>query len=165
MVGSLGVGVRRGPGASVASGGARVPGVVAMATDRTANIYEGAAGKRSLGQDPDMTTDTVFAIFSTTKAITGAACLQLVEDGRRDLDAPAGSTRPGRQGPGPGGLRRRRQAEAAGTPARRHHPQAAPAHGRLRLRLLDEQHDGLAKERASPASSPRRRQRSGPAPV
>ena len=26
-----------------------VPGVVAMVTDRSGNIYEGAAGKRSLG--------------------------------------------------------------------------------------------------------------------
>ena len=36
-----------------------------------------------------MTTDTVFAIFSTTKAITGTAALKLVEDGKLDLDAPA----------------------------------------------------------------------------
>jgi methyl acetate hydrolase len=66
-----------------------VPGVAAIATDRNANIYEGAAGKRTLGQDADMTTDTVCAIFSTTKAIAGTACLQLVEDGKLDLDAPA----------------------------------------------------------------------------
>ncbi|MDR3533478.1 MAG: serine hydrolase [Rhodopila sp.] len=74
---------------SVVSGSPRVPGVVAMVTDRQGNIYEGAAGKRMLGQDADMTTDTVFAIFSTTKAITGTAALQLVEQGRLDLDAPA----------------------------------------------------------------------------
>ena len=36
-----------------------------------------------------MTTDSVFAIFSTTKAITGTARLQLVEEGKLDLDAPA----------------------------------------------------------------------------
>ena len=36
-----------------------------------------------------MTTDTVFALFSTTKAITGTAVLQLVEEGKLDLDAPA----------------------------------------------------------------------------
>jgi methyl acetate hydrolase len=71
------------------SGDQRVPGVVAMATDRTGNIYEGAAGKRVLGQDADMATDSVFAIFSTTKAITGTAVLQLVEDGKLDLDASA----------------------------------------------------------------------------
>src|SRR5689334_7486984 len=67
----------------------RVPGVVAMATDRQRNIYEGAAGVRRLDRDDRMTTDTVFAIFSTTKAITGTAALQLVEEGRLDLDAPA----------------------------------------------------------------------------
>ena len=67
----------------------RVPGVVAMVTDRQRNIYEGAAGKRRLDRDADMTTDTVFAIFSTTKAITGTAALQLVEEGKLDLDAPA----------------------------------------------------------------------------
>jgi methyl acetate hydrolase len=67
----------------------RVPGVVAMATDRHRNIYEGAAGVRRLDRPDAMTTDTVFAIFSTTKAITGTAVLQLVEEGRLDLDAPA----------------------------------------------------------------------------
>ena len=75
----------------VTSDSPRVPGVVAIATDRKGNTYEGAAGKRVLGQDADMTVDTVCAIFSTTKAITGTACLQLVEDGRLDLDAPAKS--------------------------------------------------------------------------
>ncbi|QHO79135.1 1,4-butanediol diacrylate esterase [Bradyrhizobium sp. CCBAU 051011] len=67
----------------------RVPGVVAMVTDRHRNIYEGAAGKRRLDQAAEMTTDSVFAIFSTTKAITGTAILQLVEQGELDLDAPA----------------------------------------------------------------------------
>lgn len=71
------------------SGSTRVPGVVAIATDRERNIYERAAGKRSLDSDADMTLDTVCAIFSTTKAIAGTAALQLVEEGRLDLDAPA----------------------------------------------------------------------------
>ena len=71
------------------SGDPRVPGVVALATDREGNIYEGAAGKRMLGADPAMSIDTVFALFSTTKAVTGTAVLQLVEEGRLDLDAPA----------------------------------------------------------------------------
>ena len=72
----------------------RVPGVVAMATDRHRNIYEGAAGVRRLDRPDPMTTDTVFAIFSTTKAITGTAALQLVEEGKLDLDAPAKSYAP-----------------------------------------------------------------------
>ncbi|MEN0119464.1 MAG: serine hydrolase domain-containing protein [Agrobacterium cavarae] len=66
-----------------------VPGVAATVTDRSGTIYEGAAGKRRLGGDADMTPDSVCAIFSTTKAITGTVCLQLMESGQLDLDAPA----------------------------------------------------------------------------
>lgn len=69
------------------AGGA--PGVVAMATDRNRNFYEGAAGRRELGQDAPMTTDSVMAIFSTTKALTGTTLMQLVEEGRVRLDDPA----------------------------------------------------------------------------
>ena len=73
----------------VVSSSPGVPGVVAIVTDRSHNTYEGVAGKRKLGAPEPMTLDTVFAIFSTTKAITGTACLQLVEDGKLDLDQPA----------------------------------------------------------------------------
>ncbi len=73
----------------VVSGKARVPGVVAMLTDRKSNTYEGAAGERVLGSGDAMATDSVFAIFSTTKAITGTAIMQCVEEGKLDLDAPA----------------------------------------------------------------------------
>lgn len=69
-----------------AAGGA--PGVVAMVTDRNANVYEGAAGLRSLGGDAPMTTDSVMAIFSTSKAITGTTLMQLVEEGKVRLDDP-----------------------------------------------------------------------------
>ncbi|MCA1717606.1 MAG: beta-lactamase family protein [Actinobacteria bacterium] len=66
-----------------------VPGVVAMATDRDGNFYESSAGVRELGKDQEMTTDTIFAIFSCTKAITGAAVMQLVEEGVMSLSDPA----------------------------------------------------------------------------
>jgi methyl acetate hydrolase len=66
-----------------------VPGVVAMATNREGNIYEGAAGVRQLGNEQPMTLDSVFALFSTTKAITGVAVMQLVEEGVLSLDDPA----------------------------------------------------------------------------
>ncbi|MBK4215880.1 beta-lactamase family protein [Paracoccus caeni] len=72
----------------------RVPGVVAMVTDRERNIYEGAAGVRRLDGDAAMTTNDAFAIFSTTKAITGTAVLQLVEENKLDLDAPASTYAP-----------------------------------------------------------------------
>ena len=67
-----------------------VPGVVAMVTDRDRNLYEGAAGVRQLGEAAPMTLDTVFAIFSTTKAMTGTLVMQLVEEGLVRLDDPAG---------------------------------------------------------------------------
>ena len=66
-----------------------VPGVVAMATDRNGTLYEGAFGKRVLGQDAAMTTDTVVWIASMTKALTGAAAMQCVERGKLDLESPA----------------------------------------------------------------------------
>ncbi|GAA3520277.1 serine hydrolase domain-containing protein [Nocardioides daeguensis] len=77
--------VSRGP----VSGEGRVPGVVAGVTDRDSDIYLGASGVRDLSSGAAMTTDSVFNIWSTTKAITGAACLQLVESGDLDLQAPA----------------------------------------------------------------------------
>ena len=73
----------------VTTGDARVPGVSAAVTNRDRTLWEGAAGVRSLGGDEAFTPDTVCAIFSTTKAVTGTTALQLVEEGRLDLDAPA----------------------------------------------------------------------------
>lgn len=75
--------------ARATQGADRVPGVVAMITDREGDIYEGTAGERTLGHGEPMTLDTTFALFSTTKAITGTAVLQCVEEGLLDLDAPA----------------------------------------------------------------------------
>ena len=66
-----------------------VPGVVAMTTDRNGTTYEGAFGKRVLGQAAPMTIDTVGWIASMTKALTGTAAMQLVEQGKLELDAPA----------------------------------------------------------------------------
>ena len=66
-----------------------VPGVVAALVDKDGLTYIGSAGERTIGTGDVMTTDTVGAIASMTKAITGAAVMQLVEQGRLDLDAPA----------------------------------------------------------------------------
>jgi len=68
---------------------ADVPGVVAMARNREVVFFSGAAGVRRAGETARMTEDTVFALFSCTKALTATAALRLVEDGRLDLDAPA----------------------------------------------------------------------------
>jgi methyl acetate hydrolase len=72
---------------AVASGD--VPGVVAMAIDRNGLLYAGAFGKRVIGGLQPMTLDTVVWIASMTKAITGAAAMQLVERGALNLEAPA----------------------------------------------------------------------------
>jgi len=64
-----------------------VPGVVAMAATRDEVVYQGAFGRRALPDEAAMSTDTVFWIASMTKAITSAAAMQLVEQGKLALDA------------------------------------------------------------------------------
>lgn len=66
-----------------------VPGVTAAATDAQGTTYEAGFGKRVLGEPADMTPDTVGWIASMTKAVTGAAAMQLVEKGKLGLDSPA----------------------------------------------------------------------------
>lgn len=79
---------------SEAARAGEVPGVVAMVANRDGLLYEGGFGTRRLGTEVPMTPDTVAWIASMTKAITTAALLQLVEEGRVDLDAPASTYAP-----------------------------------------------------------------------
>jgi methyl acetate hydrolase len=76
-----------------------VPGVVAMAATRDGIVYQGAFGRRAVPDGPLMTLDTVFRIASMTKAITATAAMQLVEQGRLSLDAPAADVVPGLAAP------------------------------------------------------------------
>jgi len=71
-----------------------IPGVVAMAATGSETLYQGAFGKRDLGKDDAMTADSVFWIASMTKAITTAAGMQLVEQGKLSLDEPIGKLLP-----------------------------------------------------------------------
>lgn len=66
-----------------------VPGVIAMATNRDEAIYAGAFGERVKDSGAAMTTDTVVWIASMTKALTSLAAMQLVEQGKLDLNGPA----------------------------------------------------------------------------
>jgi len=68
----------------------RVPGVVALAGNAAGPIYAGAFGARNVAQPQDMTLDTVFWIASMTKAVTTTAAMQMVEQGKLQLDQPAG---------------------------------------------------------------------------
>ncbi len=72
-----------------------VPGVVAMATMHGATIYEGAFGTRRFGAAKPMAIDTVAWIASMTKPVTSVAAMQLVEQGRLQLDEPAVRWAPG----------------------------------------------------------------------
>ncbi|MFK7858244.1 MAG: serine hydrolase domain-containing protein [Granulosicoccus sp.] len=65
------------------------PGAVAIVVNRDGVVWQGAAGERVKDSGIEMTTDTVGAIFSMTKAVTGVAAMQLVEQGRLSLDDPA----------------------------------------------------------------------------
>jgi methyl acetate hydrolase len=71
-----------------------IPGVVAIAASGKETIYQGAFGKRDLSKDVAMTQDSVFWIASMTKAITSAAGMQLVEQGKLSLDEPIGKVLP-----------------------------------------------------------------------
>src|ERR1700693_4310412 len=71
-----------------------IPGVVAMAANSKEVIYQGAHGKRDLSKEAAMTPDSVFWIASMTKAITAAAAMQLVEQGKLSLEGPIGKLLP-----------------------------------------------------------------------
>jgi dihydrolipoamide dehydrogenase len=71
-----------------------VPGVVAMAATDKGIFYEGAFGTRDLANGPEMTPDTIFRLASMTKAVTSTAAMQLVEQGRLELDQPIGNVLP-----------------------------------------------------------------------
>lgn len=88
--------IERALGDAVAAG---VPGVAAAVLAPDGETLEAAAGVRGLGDRAPMTTDTVFWIASFTKAVTSAAALQLVEEGRLDLDEPVGERLPMLAGP------------------------------------------------------------------
>jgi methyl acetate hydrolase len=72
----------------------RVPGVVALAANDKGTIYSGAFGVRNLAQPQPMTVDSVFWIASMTKAVTTTAAMQMVEQGKLKLDAPASEILP-----------------------------------------------------------------------
>ncbi|MEN3383876.1 MAG: methyl acetate hydrolase, partial [Hyphomicrobiales bacterium] len=66
-----------------------VPGVVALVTDRERVLYQGAFGVADVSTGRALDADALFRIASMTKAITSAALMQLVEQGRLGLDDPA----------------------------------------------------------------------------
>lgn len=68
------------------------PGFVAMAGNAAGVRWSGAAGERAPGVP--MTEDTVFRIFSMTKAVGSTAAMILADRGRLDMEAPVDSIIP-----------------------------------------------------------------------
>ena len=138
-----------------------IPGVVAIAASSKEVIYQGAFGKRDLSIDDAMTLDSVFWIASMTKAITTAAAMQLVEQGKLSLDAPIGKVLPDLASP-----QVLEGFDANGEPKLRpakKDDHAAPSddpHRRLLLRHVERRHGEISGEdrnagRSPPARTPR----------
>ncbi|PWZ02430.1 beta-lactamase/transpeptidase-like protein [Testicularia cyperi] len=63
-----------------------VPGAVVYVSDKSGKpVVWASAGVRQLGKSDPMTKDSIFWIASCTKLVTAIACLQLVEQGKLDL--------------------------------------------------------------------------------
>jgi CubicO group peptidase (beta-lactamase class C family) len=68
----------------------RIPGAVALVLRDGKPVYERAFGWSDKEAGRRMTTDTIFRIASQTKAITSAAVLMLVEEGKIGINEPVG---------------------------------------------------------------------------
>ena len=108
-----------------------------------------------------MTADSVFWIASMTKAITTAAGMQLVEQGKLSLDEPIGKLLPDLASPqvlegfDANGEPKLRAGEEADHAAPSHDP-----HRRLLLRHVERRHGAISGEdrnarTSSPARTPR----------
>src|SRR5947209_6290041 len=65
----------------------KVPAVVGMVANGKKTLYSGAFGVRD-SSGTAVRTDSIFRIASMTKAVTTVAALQLVEQGKVQLDEP-----------------------------------------------------------------------------
>lgn len=71
-----------------------VPGAVAMVVNAEGVLHASAHGTRAAGDDAPMTLDTVFRLFSMTKAIGSTMAMKLVEDRLLSLDTPVAEILP-----------------------------------------------------------------------
>ena len=71
-----------------------VVGAVAKIINADGEICSAAAGTRGADSDVPMSNDTVCWIASMTKAVTGTAAMQLVEQGKLSLDDPGAEVLP-----------------------------------------------------------------------
>lgn len=67
----------------------RIPGIQAAVVKDGKIVLLSSVGTADLQSATRVTNKSVFGIYSCTKAFTGVAIMQLVEDGKLDLNAPA----------------------------------------------------------------------------
>jgi CubicO group peptidase (beta-lactamase class C family) len=101
----------------------KIPAVVAMVATPDKITYTGAFGKRDSHSGIDVKPDSIFAIASMTKAITSAAAMQLVEQGKVKLHEPVCDVR----------FRWRGQADPAHRCKTSHAAPSVDPHVRVRL--------------------------------
>ena len=66
----------------------KIPSIALAIVDRNGIVWSGAWGKATAGADRPATADTLYRAGSISKLLTDVAIMQLVEQGRLDLDAP-----------------------------------------------------------------------------
>jgi CubicO group peptidase (beta-lactamase class C family) len=66
----------------------KIPGAVLLIQQHGKPVYFESFGMRSVVARQRMTPDTIFRIYSMTKAITSVAAMMLVDDGKLSLDDP-----------------------------------------------------------------------------
>ena len=66
----------------------QVPGIVALVLNKEKVIYKSASGFSRISTKESMAADKIFSIASMTKAVTTVAAMQLIEQGKIDLNDP-----------------------------------------------------------------------------
>src|SRR3954471_7884225 len=64
----------------------KIPGAVLLIQQHGKQVYLESFGVRSVATELPMTADTIFRIYSMSKAITSVAIMMLVEDGKLTID-------------------------------------------------------------------------------
>src|SRR5437588_8177828 len=67
----------------------KIPAATAVVANAKSITYTGAFGMRDAMSGVAAAPDSIFSIASMTKAVTSAAAMQLVEQGKMTLDEPA----------------------------------------------------------------------------
>src|SRR4051794_16492888 len=66
----------------------KIPGAVLLIQQHGKPVYLQSFGVRSVATKQPMTPDTVFRIYSMSKAVTSVAIMMLVDDGKLSIDDP-----------------------------------------------------------------------------